>query len=172
MREYIDALTPGSYVAITHFHDPDDGTEAHRIARELERRFLETGMGSGWYCTRAQIPGLFGDLDLIAPGLAELADWWPTGARAAASLDPGAADARRPGIQAVRPPRFGPSDPATTGYHHRGARPSPSPRDDDHQPPLFHRGQYTAIEPDKTAPAPWRADLEHFLTTTTLDTWL
>ncbi|MEV0357256.1 3-hydroxy-9,10-secoandrosta-1,3,5(10)-triene-9,17-dione monooxygenase reductase subunit [Nocardia sp. NPDC050697] len=40
------------------------------------------------------------------------------------------------------------------------------------RPLLFYRGQYSAIEPDKTVPAPWRADLEHFLTTTTLDTWL
>ncbi|WP_330183713.1 flavin reductase family protein [Nocardia sp. NBC_01503] len=43
---------------------------------------------------------------------------------------------------------------------------------DSGRPLLFYRGQYTAIEPDKTVPAPWRADLEHFLTTTTLDTWL
>ncbi|MBH0781472.1 3-hydroxy-9,10-secoandrosta-1,3,5(10)-triene-9,17-dione monooxygenase reductase subunit [Nocardia bovistercoris] len=40
------------------------------------------------------------------------------------------------------------------------------------RPLLFYRGQYTAIEPEKTTPAPWRADLDHFLTTTTLDTWL
>ncbi|WP_067569151.1 3-hydroxy-9,10-secoandrosta-1,3,5(10)-triene-9,17-dione monooxygenase reductase subunit [Nocardia acidivorans] len=43
---------------------------------------------------------------------------------------------------------------------------------DSGRPLLFYRGQYTAIEPEKTVPAPWRADLEHFLTTTTLDTWL
>ncbi len=43
---------------------------------------------------------------------------------------------------------------------------------DSGRPLLFYRGQYTAIEPDKTTPAPWRADLEHFLTTTTQDTWL
>ncbi|MFE6864027.1 3-hydroxy-9,10-secoandrosta-1,3,5(10)-triene-9,17-dione monooxygenase reductase subunit [Nocardia sp. NPDC057668] len=43
---------------------------------------------------------------------------------------------------------------------------------DSGRPLLFYRGQYTAIEPDKTVPAPWRADLEHFLTNTTLDTWL
>ncbi|MBF6355825.1 flavin reductase family protein [Nocardia higoensis] len=43
---------------------------------------------------------------------------------------------------------------------------------DSGRPLLFYRGQYTAIEPEKTTPAPWRADLEHFLTTTTLDTWL
>ncbi|RJO71263.1 flavin reductase [Nocardia panacis] len=40
------------------------------------------------------------------------------------------------------------------------------------RPLLFYKGQYTAIEPEKTTPAPWRADLDHFLTTTTLDTWL
>jgi len=40
------------------------------------------------------------------------------------------------------------------------------------RPLLFYRGQYTAIEPDKTVPAPWRHDLDHFLTSTTLDTWL
>ncbi len=43
---------------------------------------------------------------------------------------------------------------------------------DSGRPLLFYRGQYTAIEPEKTVPAPWRADLDHFLTTTTLDTWL
>lgn len=40
------------------------------------------------------------------------------------------------------------------------------------RPLLFYRGQYTGIEPDKTVPAPWRDDLEAFLTTTTEDTWL
>ncbi len=40
------------------------------------------------------------------------------------------------------------------------------------RPLLFYRGQYSAIEPDKTVPAPWRADLDDFLTRTTLDTWL
>ncbi|TSD95720.1 flavin reductase family protein [Skermania sp. ID1734] len=40
------------------------------------------------------------------------------------------------------------------------------------RPLLFYRGQYTAIEPDKTVPAQWRDDLESFLTTTSLDTWL
>ncbi|WP_280313165.1 SAM-dependent methyltransferase [Nocardia abscessus] len=172
MREYIDALTPGSYVAITHFHDPDDGTEAHRIARELERRFLETGMGSGWYCTRAQIPGLFGDLDLIAPGLAELADWWPTGP----ALRPRSTEERLMlGVLGYKQsaPRGSahqtrPRPATTTGAPGRAQAPETTTT----SPPLFHRGQYTAIEPDKTAPAPWRADLEHFLTTTTLDTWL
>ncbi|MDI9940737.1 flavin reductase family protein [Rhodococcus sp. IEGM 1351] len=40
------------------------------------------------------------------------------------------------------------------------------------RPLLFYRGQYTGIEPDKTVPAPWRDDLEAFLTTSSEDTWL
>lgn len=40
------------------------------------------------------------------------------------------------------------------------------------RPLLFYRGQYTGIEPDKTVPAPWRDDLEAFLTSASSDTWL
>jgi len=40
------------------------------------------------------------------------------------------------------------------------------------RPLLFYRGEYTGIEPDKNTPAPWRDDLESFLTATTNDTWL
>ncbi|MGY2008446.1 SAM-dependent methyltransferase [Nocardia gipuzkoensis] len=79
MRRYIGALPAGSYVAITHFYDPDDGGEAHEMAIELQRRFTEMGLGSGWYRTREQIASYFGDLDLLEPGLVELDDWWPMG---------------------------------------------------------------------------------------------
>ena len=40
------------------------------------------------------------------------------------------------------------------------------------RPLLFYRGQYSAIEPEKTVPAKWRDDLEAFLTTASEDTWL
>jgi hypothetical protein len=79
MRQYIDALPVGSYVAITHFYDPADGGDAHDMAIELQRRFTEMGLGSGWYRTREQIASYFGDLELIEPGLVELDDWWPMG---------------------------------------------------------------------------------------------
>ncbi|MCC3328289.1 SAM-dependent methyltransferase [Nocardia abscessus] len=78
-RQYIDALAPGSYLAITYFWDPDDGSAAHDLARELQRRFTETGLGSGWYRTRREILDYFGDLEIMAPGLVELDDWWPAG---------------------------------------------------------------------------------------------
>ncbi|WP_051499104.1 SAM-dependent methyltransferase [Nocardia sp. BMG51109] len=85
MRHYIDAIPTGSYVAITHFADPDDGTEAHEMAIELQNRFINAGLGSGWYRTHDQIASYFGDLELLPPGphlgpdLAELDDWWPMG---------------------------------------------------------------------------------------------
>ncbi|RDI48938.1 SAM-dependent methyltransferase [Nocardia mexicana] len=79
MRHYIDAVPAGSYVAITHFWDPADGSDAHDMAVELQKRFVTAGLGSGWYRTRAEIAAFFGDLELLEPGLVELDDWWPMG---------------------------------------------------------------------------------------------
>ncbi|UGT62149.1 SAM-dependent methyltransferase [Nocardia asteroides] len=79
MRHYIEALPPGSYVGITHFYDPADGGAAHDMALELQRRFTEMGLGSGWYRTAEQIATFFGDLEIVEPGLVELDDWWPPG---------------------------------------------------------------------------------------------
>ncbi|WP_280498904.1 SAM-dependent methyltransferase [Nocardia cyriacigeorgica] len=79
MRRYIDALAPGSYVAITHFWNPNDGSELAELAVYVERQFTQMGLGSGWYRTREEIHSYFGDLELIEPGLVELDQWWPYG---------------------------------------------------------------------------------------------
>ncbi|WP_063034603.1 SAM-dependent methyltransferase [Nocardia grenadensis] len=80
MREYIARLPAGSYVAITNFWDPDDeNPELHDLAVRLERAFTEMGLGSGWYRTRAEQLEYFDGLEIIAPGLVELEDWWPAG---------------------------------------------------------------------------------------------
>jgi S-adenosyl methyltransferase len=79
MSRYIDALPSGSYVAITSFWNPDEGTEASRMAKELERRFTTLGLGSGWYRTREEIEAFFCGLPFVPPGLVELDDWWPPG---------------------------------------------------------------------------------------------
>ncbi|PSK96072.1 S-adenosyl methyltransferase [Haloactinopolyspora alba] len=79
MQRYIDGLPSGSYVGITHFWDPADGSEAHKLAKELEHRFTALGLGSGWYRTRDEIASYFGDLEMLEPGLVELDDWWPSG---------------------------------------------------------------------------------------------
>ncbi|MGY2028938.1 SAM-dependent methyltransferase [Nocardia gipuzkoensis] len=59
--------------AIDQIVDP-----AHRLARELENRFVR-GLGSGWFRTRERIASLFDGLELVEPGLVEPGDWWPYG---------------------------------------------------------------------------------------------
>jgi len=77
MRAYIDALPSGSYVAISHFLDPED--EHSQVARKMEDRFLHSRMGSGTFSTRAERQGLFNGLEMVPPGLVPCGDWWPDG---------------------------------------------------------------------------------------------
>ncbi|MCI2418121.1 SAM-dependent methyltransferase [Saccharopolyspora sp. K220] len=80
MREYIDALPSGSYVAISHFLDPETA-EHSDLARRMEQTFLHSPMGTGVFRTHAQIEGMFPGLEFINPGLVRCCDWWPTGPR-------------------------------------------------------------------------------------------
>jgi hypothetical protein len=80
MREYIERLPRGSYVAISHFWDPaGEDPELHRLAARLQRALVDGGLGSGWYRTREQIRAYFCGLELLEPGLVHLDDWWPAG---------------------------------------------------------------------------------------------
>ncbi|MGH3669307.1 MAG: SAM-dependent methyltransferase [Pseudonocardiaceae bacterium] len=81
MAEYIDALPSGSYVAISHYWDPETPAELHKLAREMQRVFLNSPMRSGWFRTRAEIEALLPGLELVEPGLVRCADWWPDGPR-------------------------------------------------------------------------------------------
>lgn len=78
MHEYIDALPSGSYVAISHFYDPED-EEHTELARRLEQAFLHSPMGTGLFRTRSEIESMFPDLELVTPGLTRCVDWWPDG---------------------------------------------------------------------------------------------
>ncbi|RJQ79736.1 hypothetical protein D5S17_09885 [Pseudonocardiaceae bacterium YIM PH 21723] len=79
MRAYIDALPSGSFVAISHFMDPED--EHSVVARKMEDMFLHSPMGSGTFSTKAELQELFNGLEMIEPGLVLCADWWPDGPR-------------------------------------------------------------------------------------------
>jgi SAM-dependent methyltransferase len=79
MKEYIDALPSGSFVAISHFFDPDDEDSA--TARKMEDFFLHSPMGSGTFRKQAEIEGLFPGLEMVPPGVVRCADWWPDGPR-------------------------------------------------------------------------------------------
>jgi hypothetical protein len=80
MAAYVDALPSGSYVALSHFFDPET-EEFSPLARKMEEIFLHSPMGSGVFRTRAQIESMLGGLELVEPGLVLCADWWPDGPR-------------------------------------------------------------------------------------------
>src|SRR5262249_14238926 len=81
MEEYVEALPSGSYVAVTHFFDPDTTSEWSELARKMKQTFLHSMMGSGWFRTRAEIEGMLPGLELIDPGLVPCVYWWPDGPR-------------------------------------------------------------------------------------------
>lgn len=88
MAEYIDALPSGSYVAISHFSDPETTPELSELAQRLEQVFLRSPMGSGVFRTRAEIEGMLPGLELVEPGLSPCAHWRPDGPRSLKPLEP------------------------------------------------------------------------------------
>jgi len=86
MREYIDAMAPGSFVAISHFLDPET-PELSPLARRMEDVFLHSPMGSGMFRTKEQLREFLPGLEVIPPGPGEEPDftlsdlWWPDGPR-------------------------------------------------------------------------------------------
>jgi S-adenosyl methyltransferase len=81
MATYIDALPPGSWVAITHFWNPADGSALAARAKVFEDKLLGGDLGSGRFRTREEIEDFFHGLPLVEPGLSMLPDWWPDGPR-------------------------------------------------------------------------------------------
>ncbi|HEY0690443.1 MAG TPA: SAM-dependent methyltransferase [Kribbella sp.] len=75
---YVDALPSGSYLAISHACNPRDGSETAQFSDELEARFHEH-FPTLRFRTPAEITSLFGDLELLGPGVVRLFGWWPPG---------------------------------------------------------------------------------------------
>ncbi|GAA1268614.1 SAM-dependent methyltransferase [Planotetraspora silvatica] len=74
---YRDVLAPGSYLAISHFHNPGAAhPEVSAQAASAERLFNEN-LGTGRWRTHDEIVSYFGDLELLYPGLVPLAEWQP-----------------------------------------------------------------------------------------------
>ena len=80
MAAYIDALPSGSYVAISHLHNPKDGGVREALAVDVEEKFMGL-MGTCIFRTREEIAQLFTGLELVEPGLTHLFEWWPDGPR-------------------------------------------------------------------------------------------
>jgi hypothetical protein len=71
----IDALPSGSYVAISHFHDPaEKHPEASRKALAVEKIFNEK-LGTGRWRSEAEILSYLPGLEVLEPGLVPVADW-------------------------------------------------------------------------------------------------
>jgi S-adenosyl methyltransferase len=83
MRRYVELLPAGSYLALSHFHDPRDGSEASALAKVIEDAFVNGAIGSGYFRSREEIERMFDGLELVEPGLGRLKDWWPDGPLAA-----------------------------------------------------------------------------------------
>lgn len=79
MREWVELIPHGSYVAITHPYNPNDGTPLAEQATALEHAFHGSAMESGLFRARDQITPFFDGLQLIRPGLVPLAEWYPSG---------------------------------------------------------------------------------------------
>lgn len=77
MEEYIEALPPGSFVAMSHFLDPEN--EHTALARKMEDVFTHSPMGSGSFRTMGELEKLMPGLDLVDPGIVACARWWPDG---------------------------------------------------------------------------------------------
>lgn len=79
MRRYVQVLPSGSYVAISHFHNPGDGSEVAEAAQAAEEVLSGGELGSGRFRSPEEINELFVGLPLVEPGLVPLAEWWPLG---------------------------------------------------------------------------------------------
>jgi hypothetical protein len=86
MREYIAALPSGSYVVLSHFHDPEV-PELTAIAKRIEQILVQGPLGAGRFRTRAEIEAMMDGLELVQPnataepGMAVCDEWWPDGPR-------------------------------------------------------------------------------------------
>lgn len=67
-----ERLTPGSYLMISHFLDDDEPR-----ARQLERAFLDGGLGTGRFRTWAELQPFFEGLEMVEPGLVYANEWRP-----------------------------------------------------------------------------------------------
>jgi hypothetical protein len=65
-------LSPGSYLMTANFLDDDEPR-----AKELEKAFLEGGLGTGRFRTWGELAEFFEGLEMVEPGLVYANDWRP-----------------------------------------------------------------------------------------------
>jgi S-adenosyl methyltransferase len=73
----LDALPPGSHIALSHFHNPGEARpEVAEQAAAAEKTFNES-LGTGRWRTHDEILAYFRGHELVEPGLVPIAEWRP-----------------------------------------------------------------------------------------------
>ena len=78
--QYVDALPPGSYLAITHACNPGDGGPVDVLVTELLEK-VKDAFPTLAFRSVEQISSLFHGLEILDPGVVRLADWHVPGGR-------------------------------------------------------------------------------------------
>lgn len=73
---YLDAVPSGSWLAVTHPLNPRDGSRLADFSTSLEDK-LKDAFPDLRFRTAAEIDGILTGLDVVEPGLVDLATWWP-----------------------------------------------------------------------------------------------
>jgi trans-aconitate methyltransferase len=72
IRHYLDPAVPGSYLAVSHASFEGDADQAEEATQQFRRRVTDFTMR-----TRREVTDLFGDLELVEPGVVYLPEWRP-----------------------------------------------------------------------------------------------
>jgi len=92
VHKYVDALPPGSYLAITHACNPGDGGPVDLLVTELLEN-VKDAFPTLAFRSVAQISSLFGDLEILEPGVVPLGEWHVPGGRVEEEHPPDIRDA-------------------------------------------------------------------------------
>jgi len=87
LDDYLAPFPAGSFVAITHPMNPNDGSRLASFATSIEEKFREY-FPRLRFRTRDELAESLAGLELLDPGLTDLTRWWPADEQA---LDPAGA---------------------------------------------------------------------------------
>lgn len=75
-KQYVEALPPGSYLAISHACDPGDGGELNQLVAELVDK-VRSSFPTLAFRTVDEIGSFFDGLEVLDPGVVRLVEWHP-----------------------------------------------------------------------------------------------
>jgi hypothetical protein len=76
VADYLAAVPSGSYLALTHVINPQDGSRMAEFATAAEEKFREA-FPQVRFRTRDEVAGFLTGLEPVEPGLVDLTAWWP-----------------------------------------------------------------------------------------------